>query len=171
MKKNRFIISVLMIVLGFTLSSLAQENKKDTSEFPVLTGKYFGQKLPGTVPEVFAPGIVSTKDMAHSPLVISQDGNDIAWFVLDNDNTPPQDKIYYTREINGVWTEPKFIITNTSEVIYDMYFSVENNLVCMSFKYNSTNKKYLKAINTFKRTGKGWQNPTVSEYEHLDFPV
>ncbi|MBE0664402.1 MAG: hypothetical protein IH584_01170 [Candidatus Aminicenantes bacterium] len=29
-------------------------------EFPKLTGPYLGQKPPGTTPELFAPGIVST---------------------------------------------------------------------------------------------------------------
>lgn len=31
-------------------------------DFPVLKGPYLGQKPPGVKPEIFAPGIVSTKD-------------------------------------------------------------------------------------------------------------
>jgi ankyrin repeat protein len=33
--------------------------RKDAIQFPVIKGKYLGQKPPGMTPEIFAPGIVS----------------------------------------------------------------------------------------------------------------
>ena len=41
------------------------------SDFPVLTGAYIGQELPGEYPLLFAPGVISTgmyeRDVAMSP--------------------------------------------------------------------------------------------------------
>ena len=34
--------------------------KNGEEDFPVLKGRYLGQKPPGTKPEIFAPGIIST---------------------------------------------------------------------------------------------------------------
>jgi hypothetical protein len=51
------------------------------SEFPKLTGPYLGQKPPGRSPELFAPGIVSTRADEYG-LEVSADGNEIL-FVRD----------------------------------------------------------------------------------------
>jgi hypothetical protein len=45
-------------------------------EFPKLTGPYLGQKPPGRTPELFAPGIVSTRADEYG-LEVSADGNEI----------------------------------------------------------------------------------------------
>lgn len=43
-------------------STLTMSEKSDNQDkFPLLEGPYLGQKPPGLIPEVFAPGIVSTK--------------------------------------------------------------------------------------------------------------
>lgn len=55
MKKGFFLFLMCLVsVNGFFL---AEEKSKD---FPILTGPYLGQKPPGNIPEVFAPGIIST---------------------------------------------------------------------------------------------------------------
>jgi len=48
-------IAVLFSILAFSSNSYGQD------EFPVLEGPYLGQKPPGLIPEVFAPGIISTE--------------------------------------------------------------------------------------------------------------
>lgn len=48
--------------------------------FPILQGPYLGQKRPGTMPEVFAPGIISVEEnFEHSAAVFSPDGNEVFW--------------------------------------------------------------------------------------------
>ncbi len=52
------------IYLGFILCILwgcsNQQSDTPMADFPILTGKYMGQKEPGMIPEIFAPNIVST---------------------------------------------------------------------------------------------------------------
>jgi ankyrin repeat protein len=48
-------------------------------KFPVLSGAYFGQKTPGKIPELFAPGIVSAKHAFHGSVSFSSDGRSAYW--------------------------------------------------------------------------------------------
>ncbi|TFG76220.1 MAG: hypothetical protein E4H23_09840 [Chrysiogenales bacterium] len=50
------------------------------SEFPRLTGPYLGQKPPGTTPEVFAPGFISTVDSPEFSGTFSPDGKEYYFF-------------------------------------------------------------------------------------------
>ena len=56
MKRFSVFISMLLTFLAVSGQSHAQD------ELPVLEGPYLGQKPPGSTPEVFAPGIVSTEE-------------------------------------------------------------------------------------------------------------
>ena len=47
-----------------------------------LKGPYLGMKPPGKVPELFAPGIVSTLFHEHSFLSFSPDGSEIYWTTI-----------------------------------------------------------------------------------------
>jgi len=53
----------LILILTFPLLLGCNFNKKEKLEadgFPILTGKYMGQKQPGLKSEIFAPNIIST---------------------------------------------------------------------------------------------------------------
>jgi hypothetical protein len=52
--KHRVICLSTLLFLIVVFSGHAQQN-----DFPKLTGLYIGQKLPGRVPEIFAPGIIT----------------------------------------------------------------------------------------------------------------
>jgi len=49
---------LIFCLLAFLVTDAFSQQK----EFPVLKGSYLGQKPPGIMPQVFAPGIISTKD-------------------------------------------------------------------------------------------------------------
>lgn len=53
---KRIWIATILFLSILTISS--QSYSQD--EFPLLEGPYLGQRLPGSIPEPFAPGIVST---------------------------------------------------------------------------------------------------------------
>lgn len=71
-----------------------------SQEFPILKGEYLGQKPPGMVPEIFAPGFISGKGRLHCFPSFSVDNKQIYWMII-----PPQ--IMTMREIDGIWTSPK----------------------------------------------------------------
>lgn len=75
-------------------------------EFPEIAGPYLGQKMPGPVPELFAPGIVSGHYPAHSPCVFSPSLASVYWTT----GRPPDGGVEVMR-MDGpdlTWTRPQF---------------------------------------------------------------
>jgi hypothetical protein len=101
MKRNMTIFCLLVLSATCLLSQ--------QSDFPKLTGPYLGQKPPGTTPEIFAPGVVSSEHQEHSSLAFSPDGKEMWWsrwrLPLDMDNYPQV--IMFIRHENGAWGRPK----------------------------------------------------------------
>ncbi|WP_125716811.1 PD40 domain-containing protein [Pseudoalteromonas rubra] len=87
-------IMLLMVLVSASLMS-TENQAKSTLDAP--TGPYLGQKKPGSVPQVFAPGLVST---------IHRDYN--AFF------SPDMTEFYFTRRNNdtGKWTLMSYIQRN-----------------------------------------------------------
>jgi hypothetical protein len=52
-------------------------------QFPFLSGAYLGQDVPGTTPEVFAPGVVSSYATIHGIVTFSPTGQEVFWSVID----------------------------------------------------------------------------------------
>jgi Tol biopolymer transport system component len=73
--------------------------------FPALEGRYLGQKPPGMIPELFAPGVITTEFHEHSSPAFSPDGNEVYWSVFINFWGPQV--ILAMRQENGRWTEPQ----------------------------------------------------------------
>ncbi|MEW6195002.1 MAG: hypothetical protein AB1521_07600 [Bacteroidota bacterium] len=64
-------------------------------------------------PEIFAPGIISSKYWEHSPPVFSQDSKEVYWSVVfDDQNTGV---IYYMKRQNDQWTKPEVISFSESK--------------------------------------------------------
>jgi ankyrin repeat protein len=80
-----------------------------TPKFPVLKGKYMGQKPPGDEPELFMPGIVSGHYTSHCSLIFSPDGKEAYW----TEQYPSKEKDYGTggvmhmKMVGDKWTYPK----------------------------------------------------------------
>ncbi len=75
MKRKVFLIGLVFLI------SILSWNWAQNEKFPVLKGEYLGQKPPGTTPEIFAPGIVSTTQVAMTS---------VRWFL-------PMESIYSLR--------------------------------------------------------------------------
>lgn len=97
MKKPWFLILALVaVVAGIFLLGSARP-------FPELRGEYLGQKPPAAVPELFAPGIVSTRAMDSVP-VFSPDGHEVYWSRLTGRG---RSEILVSRLEKGLWTRPR----------------------------------------------------------------
>jgi len=84
------VCAIFLFGIGITGVHGQPENKTDY---------YLGQKPPGIVPEVFAPGIIS--EYVHGTVAISPRGDEIYWVV-----NPSTERIVYSKWENGVWTKP-----------------------------------------------------------------
>lgn len=87
--------SVIMI-----LKSIMKEPGKIA--FPDLYGQYLGMKIPDTIPELFAPGLLITPFFIHGQIAFSDDLEEMAW----SDNAQPVSRIWYMRIENGKWSIP-----------------------------------------------------------------
>ena len=106
MKTSKKNIVVLIALFISIMPVLAQNNTKDKSDFPVLTGSYLGQKPPGMMPEIFAPGIVSV-DKYSEFVCIFTPGAEECVFDRHGDDEYPKGAIFTTRIENGKWIKPE----------------------------------------------------------------
>lgn len=113
MKLARILLGIMFIFS----TSFAQTTEK----FPVLTGEYLGQKTPGIVPEIFAPGIICT-GFSERDITISPDGKEIYFGLLTGRNNT----IMVSKIVDGKWTEPA--VAQFAED--DNYFHLEP---CLSY--------------------------------------
>lgn len=97
---KQLILIVLLLTVGFAYS-LAQEKNA-----PVLKGPYLGQKAPGTSPEVFAPGFVSTPEHEFS---CSFTPDDTEFYFSRRDPVIGVAVIMVTKLRDGVWTKPEVV--------------------------------------------------------------
>jgi predicted alpha/beta superfamily hydrolase len=75
-------------------------------DFPVLEGPYFGQKPPGLIPEVFAPGIVSLKERVQGSVSFSPDLDEM-YFSAKKKSENWTGTVYFSRLENKKWTDLK----------------------------------------------------------------
>ncbi|MFC2156056.1 hypothetical protein ACFLRB_06175 [Acidobacteriota bacterium] len=87
-----FILIVLFCTILYT-----------NDEWPVLKGPYLGQKPPGTKPEIFAPGIIST-GYCEVCAAFSPNGKELFFGLWEES---PFIVILFTKEINNQWTPPQ----------------------------------------------------------------
>ncbi len=89
-------IVLLLSIITFSSNSYAQD------EFPVLEGPYLGQKPPGLIPEVFAPGIISIKGRSEFGMSFSPDLDEM-YITFQEKYGVPAD-IYFSKLEGNQWT-------------------------------------------------------------------
>lgn len=96
---------LMMLLLSACSSTVATQSTN-------LTGPYLGQDPPGSVPRLFAPGVVSKQgDFEHSAAVFSPDGRELFWCTnvdhYANSSADRIQRLYTMTMIDGVWTAPE----------------------------------------------------------------
>lgn len=97
MKRKAYLIGLVFLISVFSW------NWAQNERFPVLKGEYLGQKPPGTTPEIFAPGIVSTPQGEFNA-AFSPDGKEFYFSV----NEPSgRETMKFMMRQNNQWTPPR----------------------------------------------------------------
>jgi len=105
--KDKLKLICSVITVGIILFSCNKQNTTDSTDSELaLSGPYLGQKLPGMIPEIFAPGIVSSK-FYERDLAVSPDGSEIYFTIRYRKWHKDKFAIIVVKEIDGVWTEPE----------------------------------------------------------------
>lgn len=108
--------SLTVLLLIALTTALTTTPFADDNPFPKLTGPYLGQEPPGDLPVTFADGILNPPDGYHCSIVFSPDGTEAFWTGMSK-NT------YYSRQQDGVWTEPVITDIDKQNGIGEPFFS------------------------------------------------
>lgn len=163
--------AICVVILMYSILPSSINAQEDS--FPVLKGPYLGQEPPGTTPEIFAPGIVSTDMYNHCSISISPDGSEIYWAMAPLD-TPR--RIYFSRMIDGVWSKPEIISFTRSENGDCPVLSPDGNgLFFNSSRPLPSGTTRRERIWCAERTPEGWGDPfplsAEINDEHLHWQV
>jgi len=96
MKNYLFLVVMILIVLIGSKNCFSQV---------IPDGSYFGQNPPGSIPEIFAPGIISLEDRYEYVLAFSPDLNECV-FGITNSNWSYFTLMYTKMVDDSSWTEP-----------------------------------------------------------------
>ncbi len=135
-------LCISTVLLFFILTMSGQGYSRD--EMPVLEGPYMGQKLPGSTPELFAPGVVSTEDWEVGG-AFTPDLNEF-YFIRKNKENGKQEIAVFQNK-NNLWHESVF-----SPRVGSPLFSPDGNTMLLAKRYR-------------ERTKAGW-----SELKSLESP-
>ena len=130
------------------------------SDFPVLRGPYLGQSPPGTTPEVFAPGIVST-DLVEADAAFARNSEVLLFNRIYSDR--PYD-IYITELRNDRWTEPAPVPFGNAYNEWDFKFAPDDRtLFYTSVRPKSGVGPPLENANIWSTelTDSGWTEPVM----------
>ncbi|MCX6555803.1 MAG: ankyrin repeat domain-containing protein [Candidatus Aminicenantes bacterium] len=144
--------------------------------FPVLQGEYLGQKKPGSQPELFAPGIVSSRFGLHCPAVFSPDGREVYWSLMIDPRAGgySSGRLLVSRLQDGRWTYPQIApFTGENRDADVPFFSPDNKrLYFMSRRpLPGAGKASGEHIWFMERQGDGWSearpvDTTVNDLPH-----
>jgi Tol biopolymer transport system component len=114
----------VFIIIIFVLTSFVFSKEPGGGEFPesiVLKGKYLGQNKPGLIPEIFAPGVVSTEKNELNAL-FSPDGKEF-YFCISS--APYQYRIMVMKRENNRWTLPRKVSFSKRYSHVDPFYSFD----------------------------------------------
>ena len=124
--KIKKIYAVFVLSIVSALYVYAQQD-----DFPVLKGPYLGQKPPGSIPEIFAPGIVSTEENRElGGCAFSPDGKECYFTrAIENDWV-----IFFTRWENEGWTVPEPVKFSAGTTALYPHITHDNRLIIWEWR-------------------------------------
>jgi hypothetical protein len=151
MKYGAIFIGIILSI-AYVFASSAQQD-----DFPVLKGPYLGQKAPGMMPKVFAPGIVSTDDFREFSGAFTPDGKEYYFFRFADGAG-----MMMTRLSDEGWTAPGLAPFNTKYIDNEPHITLDGR----SLFFNSNrpvpgheNERMITQIWFMERRGDSWDAP------------
>lgn len=122
-----------------------------TQKFPVITGDYLGEPVPGKKAVPFAPGILSSQYNYHTNIVFTPDGKE-----LYGKSMMPM-SFLYSKLINGKWTSPD---TLTNMNYHDAPFiSPDGSRFYFVASVQQQGQQLQELIYVMDKTPTGWSPP------------
>jgi Tol biopolymer transport system component len=156
-----FLITTLLMVVSCK-QQLESRLATDLIETQELTGDYMGQPTPGSIPELFAPNIISN-GLINRDITFTPEGDEIYTTFSTSDYSYAA--VLSSKKVNGIWSNPEVVSFATSPeyvtiepcISHDgsRLFFATNRPVNDSTKNDDTN------IWVVKREGSDWGTPQV----------
>lgn len=123
--RNRADIIAVVFVSALSLNACyPQISGLKASDSPIIENFYFGQKQPGQVPELFAPGVISLNGRFESAVSFSPDLDEIYFSAYsEGENT----SIYYSKLEGNEWSPIKRVNFTNGEKKTEMHPFVSPN--------------------------------------------
>jgi Tol biopolymer transport system component len=154
---------LLRLAVITLIASLGCQPKSDDTS-PILAGEYLGQSRPGSQPQIFAPGFVSTGASEYSA-AFTPDGKEF-YFAISG---VPYNVIVFTRQSDDGWTRPEVAPFSGKYDDYDLNFSPDGQKLFFTSRRPLTGRGESKPDNDLwvtMRTDNGWSEP-----ENLGAPI
>ena len=120
MRITMFSLALLVIVSGPFSQDQAEQS-------PIFEGPYFGQAPPGRIPQRFASGFLSTPGYDITPTF--SPALDEVFFGRRPTEEGSDNRIYYSRMVNGRWQEPALASFSSGDMEYEAQLSVDGNIL------------------------------------------
>lgn len=161
------ILAAVVFITLFTIhlsSTPGQTPAKKThreARKPVLKGDYLGQEKPGLKPEIFAPGIVSTKENVEYTVTFSPDGKEF-YFARRGFKDLVNTLMVMKQKQDGSWTGPQVAPFSGKYSDIEPYISHDGKkLFFASNRPRQEGGKAEEMVNVWvcDKTGAGWSAP------------
>ena len=116
-------------------------------DFPKLSGPYLGQKWPGMIPELFAPGIVSLENSSEYGITFSPDGKEIYF--------GRRSRIVCVRQEEGRWMPPSEWAISSGHGAMEPHVTLDNRRIYWNWE-KPTSEDRLVWIYVSTRGTAGW---------------
>jgi hypothetical protein len=138
---------ILLFLLFSHFVSFCQTTQNEISK---LTGPYLGQKPPGIIPEIFAPGLFPSKDFIHGSPVFTEDGNEIYF-----------PGIKRMKNIDGKWTSPEYASFSGKFMDSNPIISPDGGKI-LFHSYSMPDESLRdRGIYIVERVGESWTKPVI----------
>ncbi len=121
MKTQNYYFGLILLIFSGINNCSCQD------DFPIVKGKYLGQKPPELIPELFAPGIVST-EKSELTCTFSPDGNELFFTVWK----AGQNTLMTMKQENGRLIQPSVAQFSGNHSDVDPYFTLDGRRLYFS---------------------------------------
>jgi hypothetical protein len=149
MKKFAYFMSALALIIVLLIAC----TEKD--DIPALSGPYLGQSPPGSEPQLFMPGLISTNYIDHC-IGFLREGRVCVFSIWEKGT-------YYMYEKDGRWTQPKMAPWQNEQGTTDFTAAPDGNTIYFQSRRLTSPHDNKQETNIWKVewTGDGWTEPIL----------
>jgi len=118
---------------------------------------YFGQTPPGSIPQIFAPGIVSLPGRNEAVITFSPDGQSV-FFYIEKYPQPGNPYVMFSEYVNDHWSIPDTIPFAIGRSTGEPFFAWNGNRLYL-WATNAINHHGTKDLSYSEKQGNGWSDP------------